>query len=187
MNKNKKTGAILAIVVLIFVVFFGFYYKKSNLPAPSEQVNDQQNESPVLEESTTTSPVVTQPIVTKPKPIRVISPNGGETWEKRKQYLVKWDTTLPKETKAMSVLIKTSSVISDPYLLSPTKFKSYEMFLPSQFPNGLPGEGSITYVVPETIPPGTYQMLVWAGSNCTFSRPIKRCEFDMSDKLFTIK
>lgn len=119
--------------------------------------------------------------------IKIISPNGNETWVRGKQYNVKWETSLESTIPVNVVLIKTNSIINDPYAVRPTRITGYEIFVPSNYPQGLPTEGSYTYKVPDTIPTGSYQLLVWVGKDCSVTLPKQRCDFDLSSQLFTIK
>lgn len=116
------------------------------------------------------------------KKIRIISPNGGEIWQRGKQYLVKWDTTsIPPGADIFVNLMRTNSAITDPGKSSAT---GREMFNSSVFPSGLPPEGAYTYTVPQSVSAGTYQVVILIGKNCNTGG---FCIFDVSDKLFTIR
>lgn len=120
--------------------------------------------------------------------LRVVSPNGGETWLRGKQYVVRWESSLPDATKVTLLLSKSAKRVTDPYSLDArTTSQQFEMFARSVFPDGLSNEGSYTYVVPQSLVPGTYQLLILAGDKCSLVLTQAKCAFDLSDGLFTIK
>lgn len=120
--------------------------------------------------------------------IQVLKPNGGEIWERGKQYPVRWNTTgIAANAPLFANVIKTSTIISDPYKARPTGVAGQELFVQALFPQGLPKEGEFTYVVPQTLTPGTYQLLIWSGQNCSVTNTAQKCTFDLSNGLITVR
>lgn len=119
--------------------------------------------------------------------LRVISPNGGEVWQHGKEYQVRWDTTGIGPDEAVYVnIVKTGTAMKDPYISAVNKPGS-ELFVPAIYPKGLPKEGVFTYKVPTSLPAGTYQILLFSGTNCSVTNTTKKCIFDVSDGLITVK
>lgn len=205
--KTQRAGfgliEILVVVVVIALLVGGGWYTRrmretkttveTGLDAEkkaeeAKQAIEQQNQK--VQDAVNGAAVKKQPVASpssQSAPVRVISPNGGETWLRGKQYNVKWNTTLASGAKVFIILVKTATIIRDPYTVAPDKFISFEMFPQSLFPQGLPKEGTFTYSVPNSLPAGSYQLLVWSGEVCSIAVKKPKCVFDLSDSIFTIK
>ncbi|OGF69250.1 hypothetical protein A3H65_03545 [Candidatus Giovannonibacteria bacterium RIFCSPLOWO2_02_FULL_45_14] len=148
-----------------------------------------QSASPGTEQSQTTNPTPTPTSSGSAGAVRVrvLAPNGGETWLRGKQYNVRWDTAgLAPDSMVYVDLILTASVITNPYVNS-KRITGQEMFNAAIFPDATPPEGTYSYKVPQTIKPGTYQVLIFAGKDCNTPEPGERCKYDLSDGLITVK
>lgn len=199
MNGISWGKIILAIAVVAAIIWAYFLWQKSPVDTNTESTGE--NKSDVSQDSASNSqPSQQSPAPTSksakssppPPPIvralRVVSPNGGDVWQRGKQYQVRWESSLISSTKITLLLTKTPKMITDPYSLDArTSSQQFEMFARSVFPDGLSNEGSYNYVVPPTIPTGTYQLLIFAGDKCSVLLTQSKCEFDLSDSLFTIK
>mgnify|MGYP001559778536 CR=1 FL=1 len=121
----------------------------------------------------------------QPQQVLLITPNGGEIWQRGIQYQVKW--TIAIDSKDVQViLIPSTSVIVNPFTVAVSRTVGQEMFNSTIFPT-LSAEGSYTYKVPQTVKTGTYQVLIWAGYKCNTNQVKTGCAYDLSDKLFTIR
>src|SRR3989338_59731 len=186
---SALTGFIVGVVVASIVWMLAFYYINNvllgfvDVPALGRRASGWEENRM---EDATADTGSGQQIVARPSKVRVISPNGGEVWERRQDYNVRWDfKDLPLNTPMSAVLIRTNSVITNPYAKNGRGISSREMFYPAMFPQGYPKDGSYTYRVPDTLTPGSYQVAIYAGENCTALA--SKCEYDLSNKLFTIK
>ena len=180
MNENK-TGLTIGVIVLILLVIAGLFYLKAVNKGSKGEVTP-----PATPEAT--SPTPTPAPTTSGQRIQVLSPNSATTWLRGKNYSVRWNTTGIGADQSVYVnIIKTSKLMTDPYAADPEEFSGYELFTPAIFPQGLPQEGTASYTVPQTVTPGTYQILIWSGTTCSVTKPAQRCVFDMSDGLITIK
>jgi len=188
----------LAVAVVAAIIWAYFLWQKSPVDTNTESAGE--NKSDVSQNGASNPPPAQQPPAQAPKSakssppppiakaLRVVSPNGGDVWQRGKQYQVRWESSLTNSTKITLLLTKTSKMIMDPYSLDArTLSQQFEMFARSVFPDGLSNEGSYNYVVPPTIPTGTYQLLIFAGDKCSVILTQSKCEFDLSDSLFTIK
>lgn len=186
--KNKGyslVGILIAIGIVILLVVGGFYLRKvmkgdSEVQQQNQQQQQQNNDQQSLEDR------LKDPVTATRKRIRLVSPNGGQTLERNKQYNVRWVTDLSGSVNVNAVIFKSSQIISDPYATKPGVIAGVEMFPPTIFPVDK-NEGSYTYRVPESLAPGKYQILLWAGDNCSSVNKQKRCEYDLSDGFITIK
>lgn len=121
----------------------------------------------------------------QPQKVRLLAPNGGETWQRGQQYQVKW--TIAIDSRDVQVIIfPSSSVIANPFAVSPSRIVGQEMFNSNVFPTKS-AEGSYTYKVPQNLTPGTYQVLIWAGEKCSTNQVKTGCAYDLSDRLFTVR
>lgn len=122
---------------------------------------------------------------TQPQKVRLLMPNGGETWQRGQQYQVKW--TIAIDSRDVQVIIfPSTSVITNPFAVSPARIVGQEMFNSNVFPTKS-AEGSYTYKVPQNLTPGTYQVLIWAGDKCSTNQIKTGCAYDLSDRLFTVR
>lgn len=197
MNGISWGKIILAIAVVAALIWAYFLWQKS--PVDTNTENAGENKSDISQDNASNSQPSQQspalaPKSTKSSPppvvkaLRVVSPNGGDVWQRGKQYQVRWESSLTSSTKITLLLTKTPKMITDPYSLDArTSSQQFEMFARSVFPDGLSNEGSYNYIVPPTIPTGTYQLLIFAGDKCSVILTQSKCEFDLSDSLFTIK
>jgi hypothetical protein len=177
-NSNKNNYIVWAIIVLVIIALGVYLYNRNTT---TDATTPPPDVTPSGQVSTTPPPAMANPV-------QVISPNGGEVWVRGQQYNIKWNTTGVASTTAVYLdLIKTSVIISDPYAVTPEVLGGYELFHQSVFPKGLPKEGTVSYKVPDTMKPGTYQLLVWAGKDCAITKPGKECLFDLSNGLITVK
>ncbi|OGF69248.1 hypothetical protein A3H65_03555 [Candidatus Giovannonibacteria bacterium RIFCSPLOWO2_02_FULL_45_14] len=181
---SKKSLGIITVIVILLVVGLIWAWRAGTFNLSSNDGKDAQNGE---EESNSKNPSPAPAPASgssgaATKKIRVISPNGSEVWQRGKQYLVKWDTaTIPPDADIFVNLMRTNSVITDPYKSNAT---GREMFNSSAFPSGLPPEGIYTYTVPQSLSPGSYQVVILVGKNCNTGG---FCIFDVGDNLFTIK
>ena len=128
MNKNKGiigVGLILAIILGIVVVGGGAYYlgsSKKIVNNPENILPNNQNQNLPVDNSqqvnvanTTTPTVVTECSSTSPSTIKVLSPNGGETYTAGQKITVKWSScNVDKNTTAI-FLMKHDPSSSLPY------------------------------------------------------------------------
>src|SRR3989344_4969115 len=173
---------ITALVILAVLVGAYFLWGSPAMAPGGEKQEQGQNldQSPENGTDAQKSTTTTKPPAAPAKKIRVISPNGGEVWQIGKQYIVRWETNALPETSDIFVnIIPAKSIITDPYL---SKVSGQQMFNLSTFPSN---EGPYAYTVPQSVKPGTYQVLIFGGKNCNTPAPGTRCEFDLSDRLFT--
>ena len=175
----KGRGSIFIGIFFVVLLLLGIYFWYLRDQAQKDSLSVEQEAMKEKEKSGASIPPVTN---SNPKKLRVIAPNGGEVWSRAKQYNVSWVSDLPASTRVKAIIFKTNKVILDPYLGSVVAGR--EMF-------GLgissAGEGSYTYIVPSDLTPGTYQVLLWGGEACSSASKVKRCEYDLSNKLFTIR
>jgi hypothetical protein len=136
--------------------------------------------------SKTSSSTTKKPPVVKKGPMQVVFPNGGEVWERGKQYNVRWNTDLSSSISIVAVLFPTDAVVSDPYATNPGTIAGVEMFTKPLI-NKKFNDGSYSYRVPDTLAPGPYQVLIWGGERCSPTNTTKKCPFDLSDGLITIQ
>ncbi|OGF83005.1 hypothetical protein A3B18_02275 [Candidatus Giovannonibacteria bacterium RIFCSPLOWO2_01_FULL_46_13] len=178
----NKTLIVSVVVVIVLAALYFFWAPIKDLTGLSNLGEQNTPETP--QTPSATPPAGTPQASTKK--IRVISPNGGEVWQRGKQYNVRWDTTLATNIDTYVDLIPATTIITNPYSAT-SRITGTEMFHSSIFPqDNTPGEGSFSYRVPDAIKPGTYQVLVLMGKDCNaLTGP--RCDFDLSDKLLTIK
>ncbi len=186
---SALTGFIVGVVIASIVWMLAFYYINNvllgfvDVPALGKRASGWESTNV---ENVAGGSTGSQQMAVKSSKVQVISPNGGEIWERRQDYNVRWDfKDLPLNTQMSGVLIRTNSVITNPYAKNPGRLSSREMFYPAMFPQGYPKDGSYTYRVPDTLAPGTYQVLIFAGENCASAT--SKCQYDLSNKLFTIK
>ena len=199
MNGISWGKIILAVAVVAAIIWAYFLWQKnpvdtntesggenkSDISQGDESNSPSQQQPPAPASKGTQSPSPSPPVI---KMLRVISPNGGDVWQRGKQYQVRWESSLTNSTKVTLLLTKTPKMITDPYSLDArTSSQQFEMFARSVFPDGLSNNGSYNYIVPPTIPTGTYQLLIFAGDKCSVILTQSKCEFDLSDSLFTIK
>lgn len=172
----------VVIASAVGVAIYAFAPERANQLIEGEvATSTQQNgESPV------NPPAQGSPPAAAKKPVRLIYPNGGQVWYRGKQYNIQWRSDLPGTIGVRAVLFKPTTLVTDPYAVRPRSIGGYEMFSRSTFTTG-GNEGSFSYRVPDGLPPGKYQVLLWAGDNCSEARPEKRCQFDLSDSFFTIR
>lgn len=128
----------------------------------------------------------TQISPSKKGPMQLVFPNGGEVWQRGSHYNVRWNTDLAKTVSIVAVLFPTEVVINDPYATHPGTISGVEMFTKSIMSRGA-NDGSYSYRVPDTLPAGTYQVLLWGGDKCSPSNFTKKCSYDISDGLITVK
>src|SRR3989344_3108532 len=139
---SKKSLGIITVIVILLVVGLIWAWRAGTFNLSSNDGKDAQNGE---EESNSKNPSPAPAPASgssgaATKKIRVISPNGSEVWQRGKQYLVKWDTaTIPPDADIFVNLMRTNSVITDPYKSNAT---GREMFNSSAFPSGLPPEGN---------------------------------------------
>lgn len=174
------TGA--GIIAIVIIIGLSFYYTSKNIQTPGISPGDViETEYPDANSSAASNP-------TSSRYIRIISPNSSTTWIRNQQYNISWDTKgVTADEDINVVLISTSTIISNPYTSPLALSGSFSIFDQAAFPQGLPKGGSINYYVPDSIAPGKYQMLIWAGENCSATNTYSRCLFDLSNGLITIK
>jgi hypothetical protein len=193
-QRNQRIIAISGGIILILVAVY-FLFSKNSVEFKSDSILSSEGTPPQVAsgESTNTTTESGGTTVQKTtslssgKRVRILSPNGGEVWQRNKQYLVKWDTNLSSSATARVYLLKTNSIISNPY--ANPNVTGTEMFVQAIFPKGSAPEGTYTYKVPQSLIAGKYQVLILAGQECSFSfpKPAKVCDYDVSDGLITIK
>ncbi len=175
--------AILGIVALVVGGGYSFW-KLNSEKSPRGSAKENSNKNEINATSTLSSKPTT--VVSTPKQkLRLISPNGGEVWERSKQYNVRWTSEFSEKTRITAVIFKTSRVVTNPYT-SAGIVTGFEMFSPAVFPAAT-NEGSFVYRVSDSLATGKYQILLWAGENCSPTDRLRRCDFDLSNNLFTIK
>lgn len=179
---------VIAAIIALFVSG-GLYLKRLKKDSDTlKQANDaiEQAEQAKSQVETSTDQGSQVGVVVTKKKVRLIAPNGGEVWKRKNQYNVRWTTTLAGSVKMTAVLFRPKQLVADPYATAPGAIAGVEMFRPATFPSK-ENEGSYTYVVPETLPAGKYQVVLWAGDNCSPTNKQKRCDYDLSDGFFTIQ
>ena len=175
--------AILGIFALVVGGVYSFWKLNSEKSSTgSAEENSNRNEA---EQATSTNSKPTTVVSTPKQKLRLISPNGGEVWVRSKQYNVRWTSEFSEKTKITAVIFKTSRVVTNPYI-SASIVTGFEMFSPAVFPAAT-NEGSFVYRVPDSLAAGQYQILLWAGDNCSPTDRSRHCDFDLSNSLFTIK
>ena len=192
MEDNKNAIWIIIFVGIIFVMLIGAITSSSlkfgprrspgNAFDPAEYGRIAPPTSPT-KRATSTKPSKT---VVKKIPMKLVSPNGGEVWERAKQYNVRWNTDLAVSVPIVAVLFPAKKAIVDPYAVSPGAIAGVEMFTHATLSHGF-NDGSYSYRVPDTIAPGTYQVILWGGTRCGPAYATKPCQYDLSDGLLTIK
>ncbi|MSR76247.1 MAG: hypothetical protein EXS68_01480 [Candidatus Ryanbacteria bacterium] len=184
MNISSKRGFVVLVLVVALLVATGlFWYLKDDGALGSDAAEDKKmaEEKKDAEAKAATPPPAK---TTSTKKLRLIAPNGGEKWERGKQYSVRWASDLASTVRVKATLFKTDKTISDPYI--GVGIAGRDMFAPSTFPAGS-NEGSYTYFVPRDLTPGAYQVIVWGGDTCSSVNKAKRCEYDLSDTLLTVR
>ncbi|MEK7576559.1 MAG: hypothetical protein AAB482_02580 [Patescibacteria group bacterium] len=187
MNARKFGALELFITLGIFALIAGGVYSFWKLNSEKSS-HDSTMEDAGSKENQSTSSASGKPttVVSSPKQkLQLRSPNGGEVWVRGKQYNVRWTSELPDKTRIIAVIFKSSRVISNPYTSAST-VTGFEMFSPTLFPEST-NEGSFVYRVPDSLAPGQYQILLWAGDNCNPNDKTKHCDFDLSNGLLTVK
>ncbi len=181
-----QPSVLIAGGALIVLVAVGYVLLPKAVEAPSEtdEVATTTNRS-----TTTGKPASggtsSGGTLVQPQSVRLLSPNGGDMWQRGQQYQVKW--TIVVDSKDVQViLIPSISVIVNPFTVAPSHIVGQEMFNSSVFPTKT-AEGSYVYKVPQTTKAGTYQVLIWAGYKCNTNQVKIGCAYDVSDELFTIK
>ena len=188
MVENLRRNIIPIVIVVLLIVGSAAVIRKMSPAEPlSDTAQDTPQDAPKNPATGGSSPSTSNPS-TGTRYVSIITPNGGETWLRNKQYNIKWDTKgVAADERVDVVLIKTSKAISSPYTSPSALNGAFAIFEQATFPTGLPKEGSVNYYVPDSLVPGTYQMLIWAGRNCSTTNLVAKCIFDLSNGLITIK
>ena len=147
MDIKGKIGVAAGIVLIVFLIAGGAtWYLKDIPPNDSSTEGTSTNQGDEGEKKTDTTQVSPPPSTTvSAKKLRLVTPNGGEIWERGKQYSVRWVSELPSNVRAKVSVFKTNSVVSDPYAGSGVAGR--DMFSPSLFPAGT-NEGLSRYSSP---------------------------------------
>lgn len=103
------------------------------------------------------------------QPMAVISPNGGEVFQKGRQYTIKWNSNGIKTVK-ITLFSESQSI----------PFTS--MNLPATV--AIPNTGSYVWTVPNTLPTGS-DYTIWV-NNGDIIGGVPPGQFDKSDKTFSI-
>lgn len=166
MNKNSlnQKGFIVPAllgVIALFVIGGGFYvYKNKNVEAPvivneTQQVKNQ-NIQPIQNNSDEITARVPEDRIVDPQApcdskatpsLKVLSPNGGETFTLGQTINIKWSSkcTDPNKTVLLSIGIKDSQAVSELLSMEVKNSGSYDFTIPSNY--NLSGYNSNKYDV----------------------------------------
>lgn len=116
MNQKGFTNIVLIILVVILASALG-YVTLVKKPALVEQpqTNNSQNAQPPATTLPPSNNTVSQNPPSTPF-IKVISPNGGETWKVGQTYSIVWEANKPYG--AVQIQIVTDETSDQPYLLT---------------------------------------------------------------------
>lgn len=169
-------------VLLALVYGYALLPNPVDAPSESDEIATTTTES---KPATTVKPSTGGGVVATPQKVRIIAPNGGEVWQRGKQYPVKWTIAIDSRDVQV-ILIPSSSVITNPFSVAPSRVVGQEMFNSIVFPSKS-AEGSYEYKVPQSLSVGTYQVLIWAGDKCSTNQVKTGCAYDLSDRLLTVR
>ncbi|HUC88640.1 MAG TPA: Ser-Thr-rich GPI-anchored membrane family protein [Candidatus Paceibacterota bacterium] len=182
MNKNKGfmgIGILIAIVAILAVGGVAYYVGTKNSSTP-KNTQENNNQLPINQNSSNSYEVPTGPFIdsnnyvaptpittactsTSTPSIKVLSPNGGETYTAGQKITVKWSScnVPPSDSDIFVALHQNGDWQNVSYLT-----------------NGTINDGSEIFTIPSDVSVGSYKIRV--GS------PAGKIQQDYSDNLFTI-
>ncbi|MBI2609580.1 hypothetical protein HYW53_00185 [Candidatus Giovannonibacteria bacterium] len=193
--ENHKTAAasVLLILAAAAVIYAAVLRKSADKPNDSMPTlsagssdENQNADSPLVATSSGVLEKKTQP--KSGGDVTLFSPNGGEVWQRGKQYNLSWSSKLPANANFYAILIPTAKIIPNAISFAQSSMAGGQEIFPSSiFIKGIQNRGSYSYRVSESLKAGKYQVLILGGVSCRLEKPQMGCAFDSSDGLFTIK